>query len=98
MVTVYAVVLVVGVLGLIVLVIGGLLAASLDRPDLDPVERLGIWARPVIAAALGFGMGGMSAEFAPIDISWPLALLIAVVAALASIGWIRYAVGRSGAR
>lgn len=95
MVKVYAVVLVIGVVGLIVLIMGGALADNLGRPDLDPAERWGSWARPIVAAALGFGMGGMSAEFAPIDISWPLALLIAVVAAVASVGWARYAVGRS---
>jgi hypothetical protein len=47
---------------------------------------------------IGFGMGGLSAEFAPIDLEWPVALAIAVVAALLSIYWVRYAVAQSEAR
>jgi hypothetical protein len=97
-VKVYAVALVIGVIGLIVLIMGAALAENLGRADLDPAGRLGPRARPVVAAALGFGMGGMSAEFAPIDISWPLGLLLAILAAVVSVGWVRYAVGRSGAR
>lgn len=96
MVKVYAIVLVIGVVGLVVLLMGGALAENLKRPDLDPGERLGTRIRPLVGAALGFGMGGMSAEFAPVDMSWPLALLIAVAAAVLSVAWIRYAVGRSG--
>jgi hypothetical protein len=43
-------------------------------------------------------MGGLSAEFAPIELAWPIALVIAMVAALLSIYWVRYAVGQSEAR
>lgn len=98
MVKVYAIVLAMGVIGLIVLILGGALAENLGRPGFDPVERLGPRARTIVAAALGFGMGGMSAELAPIDMSWPLAFLLAIVAAVASGGWARYAAGRSGVR
>jgi hypothetical protein len=97
-VKVYAVVLVIGVIGLILLIMGGALADNLGRPSLDLAERLGQRVKPFVAATLGFGMGGMSAEFAPIDISWPLALLLALVAAVVAVGWVRYALGRAGAR
>lgn len=95
MVKVYAVVLVVGMVGLVILLVGGALADNVERPDLDPGKRLGSWAAPTVGAAVGFGMGGMSAEFAPIDLSWPLALLIAMGAAGLSLIWV-HTVGRSG--
>lgn len=41
---------------------------------------------------VGFGMGGMSAEFSPLDLTWQVALLIALVAAGLSLYWVRYAV------
>lgn len=97
MVTVYAIVLALGVIGLLVLVMGGALAENLDREDRDPGVRYGLRGKQAVAAAIGFGMGGMSAEFAPIEISWPIALLIAVVAALLAVLWVRYAVGQADA-
>lgn len=96
MVKVYAVVLVLGALGLIVLLVGDALAENLGRPGLSPSNRLGKRAVPVVAAAIGFGMGGMSAEFAPVDFSWPVALLIALLAAIGAVVWARYALGRAG--
>jgi hypothetical protein len=96
-VKVYAMVLVLGVLGLIVLIVGDALAENLDRPGLSPSNRLGKRAVPIVAAGLGFGMGGMSAEFAPVEISWPFALLIALVAAIGAVVWAHYARGRAGA-
>lgn len=95
MVKVYAVVLALGVLGMIVLIVGDALAENLGRPGLSPSNRFGKRAVNVVAAALGLGMGGMSAEFAPIDISWPVALLIALVAAAGAVVWARYALGRA---
>ncbi|MGD2102358.1 MAG: hypothetical protein PVG83_08960 [Acidimicrobiia bacterium] len=97
MIKVYAVVLAVGMVGLVILLMGGVLADNVGRPDLDPDRRLGSWAAPAVGAAVGFGMGGMSAEFAPIDIPWQVALVIALAAAGLSVVWVRYAVGRTGA-
>lgn len=97
MVKVYAVTLGVGLVALMILLMGGALADNLDRPDADPGKRLGRWVAPAVGAALGFGMGGMSAEFAPIDISWQVALLIALAASGLSVLWVRYALDRAGA-
>ncbi len=95
MVKVYAIALALGVVGLLVLLLGGALASSAGRDDLDPGQRLGLGAKLAVGAALGFGMGGMSAEFSPLDLSWPIALLLAVVAALISVVWVRYAVAQA---
>jgi hypothetical protein len=40
-------------------------------------------------------MGGMAAEFSPLDISWPVALAIAVVGGFVGAFWVRYATGSS---
>lgn len=45
----------------------------------------------VIGGVLGFGMGGIAAEFAPIEFAWPVVLLFASGAAVASVLWVRYA-------
>lgn len=90
MVKVYAVVLVVGVVGLLGWVMLHVLAGNLDRPSLDPEERFGVPGRRVVAALVGFGMGGMSAEFSPRDLAWPVALLLAMLGAAAAAwyaGW-----------
>lgn len=81
MVSVYAVVLVVGILGLI----AWIFARSL-RPDgpWDPERRYGVAGRRVVAALVGFGMAGMSAEFSPRAIPWPMALALAAVGATAA--------------
>lgn len=97
MVKVYAVVLSLGVIGLLVMILGGALAENVGHPDRDPGVRFGLTAKMAVGAAVGFGMGGMSAEFSPLDLSWPVALLIAVVAAALSAFWVRYAVGQSEA-
>lgn len=92
MIKVYAVCLALGILGLIVAIFGSAIAENLDRPDLDPGERFGVTGKAVVGALAGFGMGGMSAEFSPLDLSWQVSLVIALVAAGLSIYWIRYAV------
>jgi hypothetical protein len=92
MVKVYAVALVVGIVGLLVVILGGALAENLDREDKDPGERFGMAGKATIGALVGFGMGGMSAEFSPLDLSWPVSLAIAVVASLLAVFWVRYAV------
>lgn len=96
MVKVYSVALALGVVALIVVLFGGALAENLGRVERDPGERLGLGGKSAIGALIGFGMGGLSAEFSPLDLSWPVALLISVGAALLSVFWVRYAVRRSG--
>lgn len=92
MVKVYAISLAVGVVGLIVLVLGGALAENVGRPARDPGALLGVRGKSAVGALLGFGMGGMAAEFAPLDFSWQISLVIAVLAAAISYAWVRYAV------
>lgn len=91
MVKVYAVVLVMGVAALLVWIMSRALAENLSRPGIDPEERWGIPGRRAVAALVGFGMGGMSAEFSPRDLSWPVALVLAVLGAVAAAwyaGWV----------
>lgn len=94
MVKVYAVVLALGVVGLLVAILGGALAENVGREDVDPGERFGIAGKAIVGGFVGFGMGGMSAEFSPLDLSWPVALLIAIGAACLAILWVRYSVRR----
>jgi hypothetical protein len=96
MVKVYSVALALGVVALIVVLFGGALAENLDRAARDPGERFGLGGKSAIGALIGFGMGGLSAEFSPLDLSWPVALLVSVGAALLSVLWVRYAVRQSG--
>lgn len=98
MVKVYAVVLVLGIVGLLIYILGGAFAENLGRGEKGPDARFGLGGKLLVAAAVGFGMGGMSAEFSPLDLSWPIALVIAVVAAGLSMLWVRYAVGQSETR
>lgn len=92
MVKVYAVSLALGIAGLIVLVYGDAFAESIGRPHLAPGRRIGIVGKAVVGAVVGFGMGGMSSEFSPLDLRWEVSLLIALVAAALSVFWVRYAV------
>lgn len=90
MVAVYAIALSFGVMALLVVILGGTLAQNLDKPERDPNTRLGPKGRAGLGALLGFGMGGMAAEFSPIGLSWPVALVLALVAALAGAIWVRF--------
>lgn len=92
MVKVYAISLAVGFAGLLILILGGALAENLDREDRDPGRRFGIWGKVGVGALIGFGMGGLSAEFSPLDLAWPVALVIAFAAGLLAVFWVRYAV------
>jgi hypothetical protein len=85
-VKVYAVVLVVGVAALLIWIMSRALAENLSRPGIDPEQRWGVTGRRVVAGLVGFGMGGMSAEFSPRDLSWPIALVLAVIGA-AVVAW-----------
>jgi hypothetical protein len=98
MIKVYAVSLAVGLLILLVLIYGGTLADNLGRPERDPDRWFGLRGKLVTGAILGFGMGGMAAEFSPIGFSWPIALLIAVGAAGVSVLWVRYSVAQANSR
>lgn len=98
MVKVYAVSLSAGILALIALLVGGSLARNLQRPESDPGERVGTGGKAAIGALIGFGMGGISAEFSPLDLAWPVSLAIAIGAALLSVFWVRYAARQYEAR
>lgn len=78
MVPLYAITLILGVVAMISWVVLGLTAGSVEgKASLDPELRFGQRGRNVVATALGFGLGGMSASFA----GWPASL--AVVGAVA---------------
>lgn len=94
MIWVYAVSLAVGVLGLIAVIFGAAFAESLERPSLDLGERFGPTAKLVVGGLAGFGMGGMSAEFSPLDLNWQVSFLIALVAAGLSVYWVRFTVAQ----
>lgn len=92
MVKVYAVALSLGIVALIVIILGGAFADNLGHPDRDPGALIGDRGKAIVGAVLGFGMGGMSAEFSPLDFSWQLSFVIALGAAGISLLWVRYAV------
>lgn len=81
MVKVYAVVLVLGILALIGWIFGHAFAQNSSVERFDPEERFGTGGRRVVAGMVGFGMAGMSAEFSPRDLSWPVALVLALIGA-----------------
>jgi hypothetical protein len=95
MIKVYSIALVLGFIALLVIILGGALAENLGRADRDPGVRIGPVGKLVVGAVIGFGMGGMSAEFSPLDLSWQVSLLIAIGAAIVSGLWVRYSVGQT---
>ncbi|CAN5805680.1 hypothetical protein BH23ACT5_BH23ACT5_11820 [soil metagenome] len=86
MVKVYAVVLSAGLVALVAWIVFRALAVNIERHAIDPEQRLGVAGRRAVAAMVGFGMAGMSAEFSPRGITWPLALALALAGAGAA-GW-----------
>jgi hypothetical protein len=92
---VYAVVLVVGFVALLAWILASVLAGNLRRESLDPDTRFGIVGRRMVAGAVGFGMAGMSAEYSPMDLPWPVALGMAAVATVAA-AWYAGRVGVHG--
>ena len=86
MVRVYAVVLVIGLIALVSWILAHSVYAGSERKRLDPEERFGIPGRRVVAGLVGFSMAGLSAAFSPRDISWPIALVLAVIGA-AVLAW-----------
>jgi hypothetical protein len=93
MVVVYAFSLTVGFVALLMIVMGGTLAENLERENRDPGVRMGQRGRLLVGGVLGFGIGGMAAEFSPLDFTWAVALVIACVAAFLGMLWVRYATG-----
>ena len=91
MVKIYAVLLVLGVVALLGWIMARAFSVNIERPSMDPESRFGVPGRRVVAALVGFGMGGMSAEFSPRDLSWPVALVLALIGAAAAAwyaGWV----------
>lgn len=91
MVKIYAVVLVVGIVALLGWIMLRAFSVNIDRPSIDPEQRFGVPGRRVVAALVGFGVAGMSAEFSPRGITWPVALVLAVAGAAAAAwyaGWV----------
>lgn len=95
MITVYAVSLSLGFVGLLVAIFGSALAENMDRPSLDMFRRLGPRSQLVVGAITGFGMGGMAAEFSPMGFGTGLSFLIAVVAGVVAFFWVRYATAQA---
>jgi hypothetical protein len=91
MVKVYSVLLALGFVAIVLIVFGGALAENLGHPERDPNELIGQKGRIGVGALLGFAMGGMAAEFSPLDLSWQVALAIAVGAGVVGAYWTRYA-------
>ena len=81
MIKVYAVVLVISVIALFAWIALHVYAQNAEGERYDPEARLGIGGRRVVGGAMAFALAGMSAEFSPRDLSWPVALLLAVVGA-----------------
>lgn len=86
MVRVYAVSLVVGLIALLAWILAHSSTADSDRGRLDPERRFGVTGRRVVAGLIGFSMAGLSAEFSPRDISWPVALVLAAIGA-GALAW-----------
>ena len=91
MVKLYAVSLAAGVVGLVILIIGGAFASERDEGDLPESGRPGPGASQFVAGLAAFGMGGLAAEFAPLDFGWPLAFALALVAGAGGVLWARFA-------
>ncbi len=85
--TVYAVALAAGAAALLGWILVHGMAANTNRPGRDPERRFGLAGRRVVAGVFGFGMAGMSGEFAAREISPPAVFGLAVAGALAAAWW-----------
>jgi len=88
MTVVYAIVLIAAIVGLI----GWVLATAVGEGVagwawVDPEARFGRPARLIVAAALGFGMGGMSATFAGLPVVVSLLGSVAGAVGVAAVAW-----------
>lgn len=82
MVKVYAIALALGALALIAWIFATYLAGNVGAwSRVNPEGRFGKRGRMIVAGLVGFGMAGMSAEFSPRDLSWPVCLVLAVLGA-----------------
>ena len=92
MVKVYAVALAVGVLTLLVWIGARALAVNVPSwANADPEKRMAVAGRRVVAGLVGFGLAGMSAEFSPRELGWPVALGLAVLGGAVAVwytGWV----------
>jgi len=92
MVKVYAIVLSLGVVLLIAWIFATYLGGNVPAwTRVDPEERFAKTGRRLVAGLVGFGLAGMSAEFSPFDLSWPVGLVLAMVGAAAMAwyaGWV----------
>ena len=95
MIKVYAIALALGSVGLVVLIVSTALSESTNGRTGDLGDRIGLTGKTILGAVLGFGMGGMAAEFSPLDLSWQLALAIAVGSTAVGAMWTRYAVANA---
>ena len=87
MVKVYAIGLSIGVVLLIAWIFSTYLAGNVEAwKGINPEDRFGKSGRLLVAGLVGFGMAGMSAEFSPRDLSWPICLALAVLGA-AGAAW-----------
>lgn len=93
MIKVYAVLLVVGLVGLVYLLVAGAFETNRNGGGGEKNERFGVPQKAVLGAILGFSMAGMAAEYSPLDLSWPIALLIAFAGLGLGVVWVRYAAG-----
>lgn len=96
MIKVYAVLLSLGVIGLVVVIFVGARPPPSGEGS-DQGRMSGDVSKTTLAAVLGFGMGGMSAEFSPLGLTWQVSLVVAVLAAAASVLWVRYSLRRTRA-
>jgi drug/metabolite transporter (DMT)-like permease len=94
MVKVYAIALAIGVIGLVVVVFGGALAENLGREGADPGRKLGVRGQAVVGGLVGLGMAGLAAEFSTLDLSWQIALLVALGGGVAASLWTVYSLRR----
>jgi len=82
MVKVYAVVLSVAVVLLLAWTFAAYLGGNVPSwKGFDPENRFGTSGRRLVAALLGFGLAGMSAEFSPFDLTWPIGIVLASLGA-----------------
>ncbi len=91
MVKVYSTLLVVGFLAVVVLIMGGSLFENLGKAERDPGHLIGRRGGMAIGGLLGFAMGGMAAEFSPLDLSWQVSLLVALLGGGVGLLWVWYA-------
>jgi len=83
-------VLAIGFLGLVAILFSGTLAENTASPKRDLNQRIGPRGRSWVGLILGFGMGGMAAEFSPLDLSWQVAAALAVVGGWVGFAWVRF--------